>query len=91
LDAQATGMPVISTYHCDIPEEVIHGKTGILVPEDDYIGLADAIIKFLAEPKLLAEYGTSGRKHVEENYSARKQAEKLSFLYSSIASGLEPK
>lgn len=28
LDAQATGMPVLSTIHCDFPDEVIHEVTG---------------------------------------------------------------
>lgn len=84
LDAQATGMPVVSTYHCDIPEEVIDGETGILVPEDDYESLADAILKFLEKPELLTQYGTAGRKHVEKNYSAKRQAEKLAIIYSDL-------
>ena len=36
LDAQATGMPVISTTHCDIPSEVIHNKTGLAKPRKRY-------------------------------------------------------
>lgn len=84
LDAQATGMPVISTYHCDIPEEVIDGKTGVLVPENDFKALADAISLFIDNPGLLAEYGVATRKHVEENYSAQKQARQLADLYSGL-------
>lgn len=81
LDAQATGMPIIATYHCDIPEEVLHGRTGLLVPENSSKSLADAILQFLKKPELLAEYGVAARKHVKENYSAKKQDEKLYNIY----------
>ena len=84
LDAQATGMPVISTFHCDIPEEVIDGKTGLLVAENDYNALADAIEQFLDDSDILEQYGTAGREHVEKNYSARKQAEFLEAIYSDL-------
>lgn len=84
LDAQATGMPVISTFHCDIPEEVVDKETGILIPEGDSKALADAILQFLDKPELPSEYGIAGRRHVEENYSASKQTERLGIIYSSL-------
>ncbi|MEL6864615.1 MAG: glycosyltransferase family 4 protein, partial [Bacteroidota bacterium] len=33
LDAQASGMPIIATRHCDIPAEVAHGQSGLLADE----------------------------------------------------------
>jgi len=84
LDAQATGMPVISTFHCDIPEEVKDGKTGLLIPENDYNALADAIERFLNDLDLLEQYGTAGQQHVEKNYSASKQAGFLEVIYSDL-------
>jgi colanic acid/amylovoran biosynthesis glycosyltransferase len=33
LEAQATGMPVISSYHADILEVVVDGKSALLTPE----------------------------------------------------------
>jgi colanic acid/amylovoran biosynthesis glycosyltransferase len=84
LDAQATGMPVVSTYHCDIPEEVINGETGILVAEGDSQNLAHAILRFLDEPKLIIEYGAAGRNHAEKNYSAITQTEKLTAIYAEF-------
>jgi len=84
LDAQATGMPVISTFHCDIPEEVLHGRTGLLVPEGNAMALADAIERFLNAPDMLEQYGTASREHVEKNYSACKQAEFLEAIYSDL-------
>ncbi len=84
LDAQATGMAVISTFHCDIPEVVLHEKTGILVKENSPEELALAIKKFRDNPSLLANYGIMARKHVEENYSAKIQADRLAQIYSTL-------
>jgi colanic acid/amylovoran biosynthesis glycosyltransferase len=39
IEASASGMPVISTLHCDIPEVILDGESGYLVPERDVDGL----------------------------------------------------
>jgi len=57
LEAQATGLPVISTTHADIPEYVHDGRSGILVGERDVSGLAWALEEFKARPELLGEMG----------------------------------
>lgn len=46
LDAQASGMPVIATRHCDIPSEVGHEESGLLTEEGDVEALAAAILAF---------------------------------------------
>ena len=43
LEAQATGLPVISSYHADIPEVVVDGKSALLAPERDVGMLAKPI------------------------------------------------
>ena len=40
IEAQATGLPVISSYHADISEGVIDGKSALLAPERDVETLA---------------------------------------------------
>ena len=46
LDAQANGMPIIATRHCDIPSEVAHGESGLLTKEGDVEALSAAIRVF---------------------------------------------
>lgn len=84
LDAQATGMPVISTTHCDIPEEVRRDQTGLLVPEDDPGALAGAIEGFISHPGKIGDMGKSARAHVETSYSARKQSMELAKVYRNL-------
>lgn len=85
LDAQATGMPVLSTFHCDIPEEVINGVTGILVEENNHHALADAIETFYRmEENEYQAYCKNARKHVEQNYDAVKCAAELKKMYETV-------
>lgn len=43
LEAMAAGLPVVSTFHSGIPEIVENGKTGFLVQEFDYVGMAEKL------------------------------------------------
>jgi colanic acid/amylovoran biosynthesis glycosyltransferase len=85
LDAQATGMPVLSTFHCDIPEEVIDGETGILVKENAVEELAAAIRRFyeMDEAEYRA-YGRRARNHIERCYQAAQCAEELKRKYEML-------
>lgn len=85
LDAQATGMPVIATNHCDIPEEVIHGKTGFLAPEKDIENLAKGIEFFYKmDNDMYNLFSENARKFVEQEYDIRKNAQKLRKLYEDL-------
>ena len=85
LEAQASGMPVVSTMHADIPEYVAGGaESGCLAPEGDLPRLAEVIGEVLSKPESWAELGRNGRRHVEENYNASLQSEKLESIYDSL-------
>jgi len=85
LDAQATGMPVISTTHCDIPDEVNDGETGYLVPEKNVDALCDTIIKFYEmDTQTYRRFSENAREHVSNNYDAKKNSERLKAIYELI-------
>lgn len=87
LDAQATGMPVISTTHCDIPQEVIDGSTGILCAEGDVPGLAVAIGTFYEMGQVAYDtFSRAAREHVERNFDARDCAKNVEAIYRDLAS-----
>ena len=81
-EAQASGLPVISTIHDDIPEVVINGKTGLLAPERNSKTLAEALIKIMKSPEYGKEMATAARKHIEVNYDATKQGLSLEKIFS---------
>jgi colanic acid/amylovoran biosynthesis glycosyltransferase len=90
LDCQATGMPVISTRHCDIPEEVIHNKTGLLAAEKDIFQLALHIERFYEMENLeYQEFSKAASLHVWENYNVEQSAAHLRAIYDHLLSTKE--
>ncbi len=81
LEAQACGLPVISSRHSGIPEIVGDGRSGHLVPEGDVDGLADRLLSLVEHPKRWAEMGRRGRRHIEEHHDIRRLNEQLVGLY----------
>jgi len=79
-------MLVVSTRHCDIPEIVKDGETGLLADERDVEGLADKLMWLLNNTKRWSELSMAGRKHVEKEYDARIQGIKLAAIYRDVLS-----
>lgn len=88
LEAQASGMPVVSTYHADIPEVVIDFESGFLVPERNSEELAEKIKSLIADPDLCQGMGRRGRRHVEENYNIRNEVVRLESTYDTFLSAM---
>jgi colanic acid/amylovoran biosynthesis glycosyltransferase len=85
LDAQASGMPVISTLHCDIPSEVVNGKTGLLTPERNPEELARSIQLFYEmDNETYQQFSAAARNHVVTHFDIRKSGKALSGIYRSI-------
>lgn len=84
LDAQASGVPVVATRHADIPEYVLDRQSGLLVPERDPAALAECILYLMRHPGSWARMGRAGRQHVEQEYNACRQAERLESIYDEF-------
>jgi len=67
IEAMAHGLPCVSTTVCGIPEIVLDGETGLLVPPDDSDALAGALVCLLSEPGRAAQLGAAGRRRTEEH------------------------
>jgi len=78
------GLPVISTYHSGIPEVVIDGKSGFLVPEKDVDALAEKMEFLVEHPELWSEMGRYGKEFVEKNYDIKKLNRRLVEIYQSL-------
>lgn len=84
VEAQAMGLPVVSTIHAGIPEAVIHGKTGFLVPERDFEGLAKYILWLLEDSTLWQLFSFEGQEHIQANFDSFKQAQVLEKIYQEV-------
>lgn len=77
MEAQATGLPIISTYHSGIPEVVVDGKSGFLVPEKNVDALAERMEYLIEHPEMWSEMGKYGKEFVEARYEIRKLNQRL--------------
>lgn len=84
IEALAMGMPVISTYHADIPEIVQDGVNGFLVPERDSAALADRLIHLIEHPEIWEPMGNAGRAHISAHFNAGEQFQKLLQIYAQM-------
>lgn len=84
LEAQATGLPVIGSLHGGMPEAVLDGETGVVVPERDVANIAAAIAKMFCEPDWHASLSHKAREFVCANFEVTLQAKKLEAIYDSI-------
>jgi colanic acid/amylovoran biosynthesis glycosyltransferase len=84
LEAQATGMPVIASWHAGIPEVVVHRETGFLVPERNVLELANAIEFFLSNPHECSVMGKKGRRFMERYFDNRMLNSKLGYMLTTL-------
>ncbi|PYL25507.1 MAG: hypothetical protein DMF37_04690 [Verrucomicrobia bacterium] len=68
IEAMAAARPVVSTRLAGIPESIVHGETGLLVPPGDTMALAQALEQLIQNPELQARYGRAGRARVEQHF-----------------------
>jgi glycosyltransferase involved in cell wall biosynthesis len=69
LEAQSQSLAVISTVVSAVPELVIHGATGHLVPPDDVGALSGALESLITDPVLRNRYGRAGADRVAQAFS----------------------
>ena len=98
LEAMACGAAVVATRTGGIPEVVVEGETGLLVPFDDFdattreprdpeqfaAGIAGRVNALLADPDLAERMGEAGRRRAVEQFSWRSIAEQTLELYRSL-------
>jgi len=84
LEAMAAAKPVIATRLDGIPEAMIEGEHGLLVPPGDVPALATVMKHLLVNRELRSRLGIAGRAHVLPNFSRQHQAERVRDLYVQL-------
>ena len=84
LEAMAAGKPVVATEVGGVPELVLHGETGILVPPGDPDALAHAILDLCTDPVKAHTMGAAARVRVQEHFRIAAMIEKTDGLYQEL-------
>jgi glycosyltransferase involved in cell wall biosynthesis len=84
VEAMAAGLPVVSTTVSGIPELIVDGHTGLLVPPDDPPALADALLRLAKDPAERDRLGAAGRAFVAERFDGDVLAERMAALFAGV-------
>ena len=90
LEAMACGAAVVASRVGGIPEVVADGETGLLVPPDDHVALADAINVLVRDTGRAAAMGRLGRKRAIAEFGWETVAAQTAALYAELAAAAPP-
>jgi glycosyltransferase involved in cell wall biosynthesis len=83
LEAMLASLPVVATRVSSIPEIVVDGETGLLVPAEDVAALAAAVSRVLHDP---GELGAHGLRRAQAEFSVARMADRTLDVYRRATS-----
>ena len=86
IEAMASALPVISTYHAGIPSVIEDGKTGILVEESNKADMKLALQKLITSDRLRKALGTAGQAYAIHHLDVQTKEKELEYYYDNIVS-----
>ena len=84
LEAMACEKPVVATRVGSVPETVLDGRTGFLVPPGDAYELARLTLDLLCHPDHAALLGRAGREHVIAHWSVARMVKGYQDLIADL-------
>ena len=84
MEAMAAGKSVVATNVGGVPELVVDGETGYLVPSNNVEELSKAINKLLDNPKGAKRMGEKGKERVKKFFSMERMVQEMETMYLSL-------
>lgn len=85
LEAMAWGRPVVATSVGGVPDVVVNGETGFLVPDDDSRAFADRLARLIGNREAAQRMGRAGRARLESEFQFERCVQRHLDLYQSLA------
>jgi glycosyltransferase involved in cell wall biosynthesis len=86
IEGMAAGKPIVATKGGGVPEIVVDGETGLLVPMGQAAPMADALMRLLADPAMAQSMGRAGRQRVSDQFTIQHTARKVEAIYGKLLS-----
>ncbi len=84
IEAMELGLPIVASNVGGIPDVVVNGESGILVPEKDPVALADAFKRLESDPTLVKKLLDGARKRIEECFTWDGIIERQIDVYNKV-------
>lgn len=85
LEAMQFSLPVVSTFEGAIPDMVVDGETGFLVPQHDAAALAGKLEVLIRNPEIRQQMGRNGREKYEKGFTLEKFEVRLTEILTEVA------
>ena len=85
MAGMAAGLPIVASDVGGIAEVIDHGRTGLLVKENDVEGFSRAVIQLIADPSRARALGLAARHAIEHELSTDAAVRKVEALYREMA------
>jgi colanic acid/amylovoran biosynthesis glycosyltransferase len=82
LEAMAVGTPCVATDVTGIPEAIVDGVTGLIVPQHAPAALAASIERLLTNPTLRVQLATAARRRIEAEFDIRRNTATMRELFA---------
>ena len=86
LYGMAAGLPIVVSDVGGVSEAVKHGRTGILVAENDTAGFAQSVIDLIQDPAEARRLGDAARQFVQTEYSIETAVRRVERTYAEVLS-----
>jgi glycosyltransferase involved in cell wall biosynthesis len=90
IEAMAVGKPVVATRSGGVPEIVVEGETGLLVPPRDAAALAGALAALLDDPVAAERMGQRGCVRARAQFDTRRVAGSVAAVYEELLASRAP-
>jgi len=87
VEAAASALPVVGSDHSGIPEAIVQGETGFIVPERDAEALAERLEAILSSADLRGRMAFAARRMVQERFDFARQMRRLEEIYDQVRGG----
>ena len=84
VEASAAGLPVVATRVGGLPDIVLDGESGYLVPAKDGRSLAERLTLLVSDSTRRHSFGHRSRQHAQSHFDARKNAERMTAILLEI-------
>ena len=87
MQAAACGLPAVTTPIGAIPEAVVDGETGLLVPPRSPPALAAALERLMTDAPLRARMGAAAHAHAQANFGIDRMLDAMEAVFARVAGG----
>ena len=84
-DMLSVGLPVVAEAVGQVPEYVLHGKTGLLRSSGDVTGIAADLVELLKDNNRRERLGSGARAHIQAQFTWERLADCVEKVYQGIA------